>query len=234
MPDPKPPSGDPLDQVAALSDPVRRRLYDFVLTSERAVGRDEAAEALEVGRSVAAYHLDHLVEHGLLDVRFERRTGRTGPGAGRPAKLYAVSLDEVTVQIPPRDDTLLARLLATAVETDSSGAARDALRVATRLEGAALAAGLDEVSVETFVDRLEHRGYAPMVAQEGIRLRNCPFHHLVDDHLDLVCTLNCDLLGAAVEAAELDLAAELDPQPGHCCVVLRNRRRSEPTARDAG
>jgi predicted ArsR family transcriptional regulator len=60
-----------------------------------------------------------------------------------------------------------------------------------------------------------------MAADDGIRLRNCPFHHLVGDHLDLVCTLNNDLLGAAVNSAGVGLTAELDPRPGQCCVVLR-------------
>src|SRR4051812_43244271 len=74
--------------VAALAEPTRRRLYEYVVRQASAVGRDDVAEALDVPRATAAFHLDRLVADGLLDVHFERRSGRTGPGAGRPAKLY--------------------------------------------------------------------------------------------------------------------------------------------------
>ena len=74
--------------VAALADPVRRRLYEHVVSRAGAVGRDEAAAAAGIKRPLAAFHLDKLVAEGLLDVEYRRLTGKTGPGAGRPAKLY--------------------------------------------------------------------------------------------------------------------------------------------------
>jgi predicted ArsR family transcriptional regulator len=215
---------DALDVAAGLVDPLRRRLYTFVAGANEPVSRDEAAEAAAIGRSLAGYHLDQLVEDGLLDVSYSRRTGRTGPGAGRPAKLYRRANIEVTVQLPPRDDAFVAHLLATAIESDPSGVARTALRNATRAAGRALGRELAGTSIDQVVDALESRGYAPAVSDDGIRLRNCPFHHLVTDHLDLVCMLNRDLLGAAVTTAELGLRADLDPRPGQCCVVLRPRQ----------
>lgn len=207
--------------AAALADPVRRRLFDLVVDAVEPVGRDDAAVGAGISRSLAGYHLDQLVDDGLLVVSYARRSGRTGPGAGRPAKLYAPAPVEVTVQLPPRDDALVAHLLATAIEREPSGSARDALRDATRAAGRALGAPLAGGSVEEVLDVLEARGYAPIDDGDEIRLRNCPFHHLVGEHLDLVCTLNEDLLGSAAEAAEVRLVAELDPQPGRCCVVLR-------------
>jgi predicted ArsR family transcriptional regulator len=213
-----------IDAVAGLADPLRRRLFAFVAASALPVGRDEAAAAVGISPSLAGYHLDVLTDDGLLERSRIRRSGRAGPGAGRPAKLYRVAPTEVTVQLPPRDDALVAHLLATAVEKDDSGVARAALREATREAGRALgraaAAGDDPRS--SMVDVLRSRGYAPAETDDGaIRLRNCPFHHLVDEHLDLVCSLNADLLGAAAEAAGGELVAVLDPQPGACCVVLR-------------
>src|SRR4051794_25592860 len=74
--------------VAALAEPTRRRLYDHVARGPGPVSRDEAAAAVAVPRATAAFHLDRLVADGLLDVHYERRSGRSGPGAGRPAKLY--------------------------------------------------------------------------------------------------------------------------------------------------
>lgn len=213
-----------LDAAAALADPLRRRLFAFVVDANAPVSRDEAAVAAGVGRSLVGYHLDQLVDQGLLSVTYARRGGRSGPGAGRPAKLYERANVEVTVQLPPRDDALVGHLLATAIETDASGAAREALRTATRAAGRDLgrAAG---GQVSGLLALLVSRGYAPVESDDGIRLRNCPFHHLVGEHLELVCALNKDLLGAAARSAQVGLAAHLDPQPGQCCVVLRPTRR---------
>ena len=76
-----------VEGIGALAEPVRRALYDFVVASRGLVGREEAAEAVGVPVHTAKFHLDRLADDGLLDVEFQRRTGRTGPGAGRPAKL---------------------------------------------------------------------------------------------------------------------------------------------------
>ena len=92
-----------LASVSSLEDPVRRRLYDVVSSRPEAVGRDEAAALAGIGRPLAAYHLDKLVESGLLTVTYQRLGGRSGPGAGRPAKLYAKSDREFAVSVPPRD-----------------------------------------------------------------------------------------------------------------------------------
>src|SRR3954454_9880739 len=94
--------------AGALADPLRRRLYELVVRARAPLGRDEAAAEAGIARSVAAYHLDQLVHDGLLTTTFERRSGRQGPGAGRPAKLYARAPGEVTVQLPARDDTFVA------------------------------------------------------------------------------------------------------------------------------
>jgi len=87
MPFELPGSLDDLESLSSLADPVRRRLYEAVVRSAKPVGRDEAAAAAGVGRSLAAYHLDRLAEEGLLEVSYGRPEGRGGPGAGRPAKL---------------------------------------------------------------------------------------------------------------------------------------------------
>src|SRR5438132_1715833 len=77
-----------IDRVAALAEPVRRALYLYVAGQNDVVGRDQAASALGMSRRLAAFHLDRLVDAGLLEVSFRRLSGRTGPGAGRPSKLY--------------------------------------------------------------------------------------------------------------------------------------------------
>src|SRR5580704_4402161 len=114
--------------LGSLDDPVRHRLYQFVAARGTPVGRDEAAAAAGIGRPLAAYHLDKLVELGLLTASYQRPPGRGGPGAGRPAKRYARSAAEFTVAVPPREYELAARLLAAAVEADQGGACHPVLR----------------------------------------------------------------------------------------------------------
>jgi predicted ArsR family transcriptional regulator len=217
----KPPAEpDGLDAVAALADGVRRTLYRFVAAQPGPVGKDEAAAHAGIGRSLAAYHLDRLAADGLLAVTYARRGGRRGPGAGRPAKLYGIAPTEVSVQLPPRDDRLLARLLAAAVEADESGATRAALEREARAEGAR-AATQHRDGDDPLIDLLAQRGYAPCPANDGIRIRNCPFHHLVGEHRELVCGLNLALLEELVGAVGDGYRAQLDPSPDNCCVVLR-------------
>src|SRR3954470_22493667 len=116
---------DPAAQVsaiAALAEPTRRRLYDHVVRQDGPVSRDEAAAATAVPRATVAFHLDKLVDEGLLDVVYERRTGRTGPGAGRPSKLYGRAACDVAVSLPERRYDLAGGLLAAAMdEAQASG-----------------------------------------------------------------------------------------------------------------
>src|SRR5918993_2301346 len=118
-------SNDDLDRLAALAEPVRRRLYEFVVGQAEPVDRDAAAAGAGVGRPLAAFHLDRLAEAGLLDVTYRRRSGRTGPGAGRPAKFYArPRAGELNVSVPPRRYGLAAEILAEGVERDGASQAR--------------------------------------------------------------------------------------------------------------
>jgi predicted ArsR family transcriptional regulator len=78
------PSDRDLAAIGLLKDPVRRALYGHVVAAGGEVSRDQAAEAAGVARSLAAFHLDKLVEAGLLEATFRRlgnrRGRRTGPG----------------------------------------------------------------------------------------------------------------------------------------------------------
>jgi predicted ArsR family transcriptional regulator len=96
--------------IATLDDPVRRRLYDYVCIQDHDVSRSEAAVAVGVQRTLAAFHLDKLVEAGLLAVTFARPAGRGGPGAGRPAKLYRRAPGEHCLNIPQGMEYLGRRL----------------------------------------------------------------------------------------------------------------------------
>jgi predicted ArsR family transcriptional regulator len=215
---------DPLEAVGALGDATRRRIYDFVSLQGRPVTRDEAASALAIGRTLAAYHLDRLAADGLLSVAFERRSGRTGPGAGRPAKVYERSQREIAVSIPPRDYGLAAELLAHAAAHDQHGGTRRALRDAADSLGREIAAEApDPPDLEGL---LRERGYEPFHDDDGVvRLRNCPFHAVARRHPEVVCDMNHSLLrGLLVGLGARDIEAVLEPGPERCCVAIKPTR----------
>src|SRR5688572_28942993 len=163
---------DPLGALSSLGDDTRRRVYEHVAGQSAPVSREEVAAATGIGRTLAAYHLDRLAKEGLLAISHERRTGRSGPGAGRPAKLYARSAREVAVSIPPRDYHLAARLLADAAAADTEGRTRLALSAAAERLGRELA-GEQEQPVASL---LRERGYEPYEGEPGVTLlRICPF-----------------------------------------------------------
>ncbi len=210
--------------VAALAEPTRRRLYDHVVRRPQPVGRDEVAAALDVPRATVAFHLDRLVDDGLLDVHFERRSGRSGPGAGRPAKLYRRSECSVTVSLPERRYDLAGELLAAAVTEAEHSGERPAAALGRRAyaRGRELGAAIDGSGGRGAVLRLlEATGYEPRVDGDGIALANCPFHHLARAHTELVCGMNLRLLEGVVDAVpDSGLRASLRPVAGACCVRL--------------
>lgn len=205
-----------------MDEPTRRRLYEYVVRAREPVGRDEASSEVGVSRSTAAFHLDRLADEGLLDVVHQRLTGRTGPGAGRPAKLYLRAARQVEVSLPQRSYELAGELLAGAIE-DATAAGRPVQEaVASRAHdvGRRLgqAAGTDDP-----VPVLEAQGFEPRTEGGAVRLGNCPFHNLARQHTDLVCEMNLNLLEGLLEGLGCPgYTAELAPSPGNCCVVLRS------------
>ena len=212
---------DSLSTLAPLADPVRRRLYEAVAASGRAMDRDEVAAAAGVGRPLAAFHLDRLAAAGLLEVEYRRRSGRSGPGAGRPAKFYRRPTEgEVAVSLPPRHYDAVADVLAAGVE--QSSAARDAALAAATDRGRAIAAESTATHDRAgLLATLTERGYEPVVDEDGtIRLRNCPFDRLVTDHRQLTCSLNLAMLGSLADGMDAEVTAEARPAQGTCCVAF--------------
>ena len=215
-----------LAAVAALAEPSRRRLYDHVVRQPAPVSRDEAAAAVALPRATVAFHLDRLVADGLLDVVFERRTGRTGPGAGRPSKLYRRADRAVEVSLPERSYDLAGDLLAAALtEAEASGEPPRAVLERRAYErGRELAAGAGADGGRDAVLRvLEDNGFEPRAEDGGIALANCPFHRLARSHTELVCGMNLHLIGGVLDGVgSPGLVARLRPDAGH---VLRPARR---------
>jgi predicted ArsR family transcriptional regulator len=218
--------------VAALSDPVRRALYRFVADSAEAVSREQAAAAVGIQKALAAYHLDALADEGLLAFEFRRLTGRTGPGAGRPAKLYRRSERQIELSLPPREYDLAGLLLAGAIDAaESSGrTVREELERSsyafgrTMGERARALAGTRASRArqrEALLDVLREHGFEPRAAGTDIVLANCPFHTLARQFTDLVCGMNLHLLSgvrSVLDVGAHELQPRLEPEPGQCCV----------------
>ncbi len=229
------------EALALLHDRGRRGLYEYVVAQGREVGRNEAAAALAMPRTLAAFHLDRLADAGLLEVTYRRLGGRTGPGAGRPAKLYRGSNVERSVSLPPRDYVGAATILAEAIER---GGAEVALYDAARARGesagrtlAPPASGGDDTRAPTLESRLAmlerhlaERGYAPYRDDGVVRLRNCPFHQLAETFPVVACGMNLALLEGVVRGSGLGdrVAARMEPRPGECCVVIDARAATRP------
>ncbi|MFH8840485.1 helix-turn-helix transcriptional regulator [Streptomyces sp. NPDC017868] len=213
-----------IEAIAVLQDPVRRRLYEYVVAQGREVGRNEAAEAAGVARTLAAHHLDKLTGAGLLESGSRRLSGRSGPGAGRPAKVYTRARGERSVSLPARDYRTAAELLAEAAEQAGIDAG---LCAAARRRGEALrgpagpCAGLDEA-----MEALAARGYEPYAAEGAVRMRNCPFHAVAESFPPLVCGMNLALLEGLL-GTEGPVRARMDARPGECCVVVEASKNND-------
>ena len=215
--------------IAALNEPIRRALYSYVVERPGWVGRDEAAEAVGITRELAAFHLDKLLEEGLLDVEYRRLSGRSGPGAGRPAKLYHPSRRQLQVILPERRYELAAQLMAQALEEKASDPAT-ALEGAARTFGESLGAEArrhlgrrpsQTRLLDTACAVLRGHGFEPIRTEAEIRLRNCPFDAVAKEHIALVCGMNLALAQGLVSGLGAEgVDVRLDPMPGSCCVAF--------------
>ncbi len=215
--------------VGALAEPARRSLYLYVATQPDPVSREQAADACELPLHSVKFHLDRLVDEGLLEVEFRRLSGRSGPGAGRPSKLYRRSARQVSVSLPERRYDLAGEVLAAAIDRSlrEDVSVRDA--VAEAAEAAGRRIGADAVrdrgsELERTTDVLGRHGYEPRTTDGEICLANCPFDSLARQHTELVCGMNLSLIGGLLDELGChSLEAVLDPEPGLCCVRARPR-----------
>jgi predicted ArsR family transcriptional regulator len=210
-----------LDTLTALADPVRRTIYRAVVEARSPVSRNDAALTVGIPRSTAALHLDRLVDAGLLTTEHRRLTGRTGPGAGRPTKLYSSAAGELLASAPERHYELAGELLAAAAERSD----REGMPVRAALAAEAHRAGTEIGAAHApLEDALTACGYDPHDDGDGgITLGNCPFHALAARHTELICYANVELVRGIAAAAGDDREVALEPRDGHCCVALHSR-----------
>lgn len=216
---------DQVAGVASLAEGARRRLYQHVVAQPGAVSRDEAASAVGMKRPLAAFHLDKLVEQGLLDVEYRRLSGRSGPGAGRPAKLYRRSERQIDVTIPPRHYDLAAGILAAAIQRsiDNDQDVPVALRAVATERGHALAGEGADQPRDALWQTLRSLGFEPRPQGRDVVLVNCPFDALAQDFTAIVCGMNlalCEGLASALGVEREGLRPQLRPHQDRCCVTF--------------
>jgi predicted ArsR family transcriptional regulator len=236
--------GAAIEALALLGDQNRRRLYEHVVANQRPVGRDEAASSVGISRELAAFHLDRLVAAGLLETEYRRLSGRTGPGAGRPAKLYRRARREIAVSLPRRDYAAAAAMFAGALSR------LEGMSVETAVAEVAHGAGTD-IGVQArreagprpshrrlkaaLLGRLRSVGFEPEVDPETgeVRLCNCPYAALSASQRDLTCGMNMAWAQGLVDGlADPKLEPELAPAPGRCCVVFHEADGARRAGRD--
>lgn len=218
--------GDRLAALAVLLEPTRATLYRYVAGEPHPVSRDEAARTVGITRAKAAFHLDKLVDAGLLRVEYRRLSGRGGRGAGRPAKLYQRSRHRFDVSVPPRNPELLARLLMESLARTDLAPTREAsyrfghmlgVRARRRIRHAPgverLARCVDEVADEL--------GFQPITKAQQTWARNCPFAPLSREAPEVVCqTALAILAGARDGIGAVDVGVTRQERPDWCCVIL--------------
>lgn len=216
--------------IGALGDPLRRDLYLYVCERPYAVSRDEAAQAVGVPLHKAKFHMDRLEAEGLLTSEFARLTGRTGPGAGRPAKLYRRAESEISVSLPGREYEIAGHLLAAAVATSARTGESpiEALHREAAERGRDWARATATESVATPLELAEQvlarHGYEPRDDDQRMVLANCPFHTLAASHTEMVCGMNLALVqGLVDEIGSEAIECRLEPGEQRCCVVLSSR-----------
>jgi predicted ArsR family transcriptional regulator len=223
---------DQVATIALLDEPTRRRVFEFASASRHAVSRDDVAAGLGMSRELAAFHLERLLNGGLLKAEYRRRSGRTGPGAGRPAKLYRRTDVEVAVSIPPRRYEAAADVFAESIDRLKDPAATAAVSDVARERGTELGLEARRTAgarpsrrrrLAALMELLGRAGYEPAV--EGgrgvVTLRNCPYHALVADHRELTCGMNLAWAQGVAAAADVPLRPVLAAREGVCCVEFQ-------------
>ena len=218
--------------LSTLEDDLRQRMYIEIRSKGRPVSREEVAEAVGVSRKLAAFHLDKLVERGLLVASYARPPGRGGRGAGRSAKSYEPSTREFDVSIPERNYDVLGTILVKAIEREEPGerAGTTVQRVAREYgeqigsaerERRHLSPPGAERAMSVATEVLATCGYEPYTDEGCVRLRSCPFHALAEQSRDLVCGLNHELIQGIVSGLGNEtLDVSLVPLPDEYCVQL--------------
>lgn len=214
--------------ASSLGDTTRRGIYIAVRESADPVIVSQVATLFDLHPNVARHHLDRLVEDGWLQVTHRRRVDRRGPGAGRPAKHYEPTSQEVSVQFPVRRYDLLAELLVRVIERVAPEEAPAVAEEIGREYGRELAAEIGfpddagfEAAVQAVARAMTGMGFDTEAQPGGHTLvtRFCPFGETATNHPAIVCRLDQGIVRGLLEAGRQLAVVHVTPhetQDEHC------------------
>lgn len=187
-----------MDELEAVGDPDLRETLLWARAEARPVDADQLAAAHEIHRNVARSRLERLAAAGLLTTSFERRTGRSGPGAGRPSKVYTVAPGLDAIEFPARRYESLLGLLVAGLPAEGRAETLREVGVAFGRELAQTARLRPAKTLATAFDRMcaavRSLGYQAAVSE-------------VTEHGAVIATPTCPLrpfVRRNPEAAEID------------------------------
>jgi predicted ArsR family transcriptional regulator len=227
-----------ISSIAALDHQLRRSMYLLIRRARKPLSREDISGELGISIKLAAFHLDKLVDRGLLKAHYARGEGKAGPGGGRSSKFYEPSEKELGVSLPARHYDLIGSLL---IETLHRFGDEDGTEIGTRLgrqKGREIAGELrarvskrrrgPRKGLSIAEESLDLLGYEPFRASvEEVRLKNCPFRNLAKQAPELVCPINKALIeGLARDLDVRVIQIAVGPPDGDCCVALRSRQKS--------
>jgi predicted ArsR family transcriptional regulator len=218
--------------IAVLDDELRRTMYTFIRAARRPVTRAEAAAAAGISSKLAAFHLDKLVDAGVLRADYRPTDGVRK--VGRAPKMYQPVDTDISVSIPPRLHQLLADILLDAalsagdrnVRHEARRAALDRGRAIGDTEREQARAGRlgAERALTLAATVMSRHGFEPdRTSPTCLRLLACPFHPLAARAPEMVCGVNHAFLTGLLEGlGATSVRAILDPDAGECCVEIRD------------
>jgi len=218
------------DLTSSLGDGTRRGIYIAVRESAEPLTASQISEMFEIHPNVARHHLDRLAKDGYLEINRRRPKGRSGPGAGRPAKCYTATGKEIDVHYPSRRlDLLTDLLMAVIMRLDPDNAAKVAREVGYE-HGIMIA---EEIGLPTDADfprtvravakAMTGVGFGMTADIDASRLItiHCPFGDLATSHPEVVCSLDQGLIGGLMNSVDTIWEPVVIPHmtPSEACVT---------------
>lgn len=201
------------DLTSSLGDPTRRGIYITVREAPEPATASQIADLFSIHPNVARHHLDRLAEDGYLEVTRRRPDGKSGPGAGRPAKCYTATAKEIDLHFPARRYDLLSELLVRVIERIDPGNLADIAADIGREYGSEIASEIGAPSESGFVTAVNAvalamtgMGFTTDSDADTRRLltSHCPFADTAVKHPEVVCSLDRGIVSGLMEGLSPD------------------------------
>lgn len=208
------------DLTAALGDPTRRAIYIAVRESAEPLTTSAIAELFAIHPNVARHHLDRLADDGYLEVSRRRPAGKTGPGAGRPAKCYEATDKEVSVHFAPHRFEMLVDMLIRVLDEVAPGNVAAVAESVGQAYGTELAAEIGapeepgyEGAVRAIARAMTGLGFSVDPDIEGQRLltTHCPFGEAATSHPEVICSLDRGIVTGLLGGLSYDCTPVIIP-----------------------